>query len=274
MLFRSGVDVELYRMYDAVAAGTIKIRGTSIDLRQLTEEAFSKLASAVATECDRLWSDDWDIDVIVVTGGGNGIGRALCERFHRAGAAGIAVIDLEEDSAGAVAETIGGLAMGVDVRSEEQLAAAIARTEAEFGRIDLMCSNAGIGAGDIGAQGSMFTATTIYLTPTTLSAITVNFLMSLAGGLLSGYIVSRGDAFWTYSSGLAGIIAASAGNDLYHPIQAMFVAIIGVAFMYKLHYWVERRFKIDDAVGAIAVHGYAGCFGVVAAGVLLWGHPS
>lgn len=70
---QTGVDVELYRMYDAVAAGTIKIRGTTIDLRQLTEEAFSKLASAVATECDRLWSDDWDIDVIVVTGGGGAV---------------------------------------------------------------------------------------------------------------------------------------------------------------------------------------------------------
>jgi len=41
------------------------------------------------------------------------------------------------------------------------------------------------------------------------SAITFNFLMSLAGGLLMGYVVSKGDAFWTYSSGLAGIIAAA-----------------------------------------------------------------
>jgi len=131
-----------------------------------------------------------------------------------------------------------------------------------------------IGAGDIGSQGSMFTATTIYLTPTTLSAITVNFLMSLAGGLMAGYIISKGDGFWTYSSGLAGVITASAGNDLYHPIQALFVAVIGVVIMYKLHYWVERRFKIDDAVGAVAVHGYAGFIGLVLAGILLWGHPS
>jgi ammonia channel protein AmtB len=131
-----------------------------------------------------------------------------------------------------------------------------------------------IGAGDIGAEGSMFTATTIYLTPTTLSAITVNFLMSLAGGLLVGYMISRGDAFWTYSSGLAGIITASAGNDLYHPIQAMIVAGIGVVCMYKIHYWVERKFKVDDAVGAVAVHGYAGFIGLVLAGIVLWGHPA
>ena len=45
-------------------------------------------------------------------------------------------------------------------------------------------------------------------------------------------------------------------------------------FMYKIHFWVERTFKIDDAVGAVAVHGYAGFFGVVIAGFVLWGQPS
>jgi len=123
-------------------------------------------------------------------------------------------------------------------------------------------------------DGVWFSATNIYLAPTTLSGITLNFLMSLSGGLLTGYIVSKGDAFWTYSSGLAGIIAASAGNDLYHPLQATLVAALGVVFMYRMHHFVERRFKIDDAVGAVAVHGYAGFFGVVIAGFLLWGYPA
>ncbi len=133
---------------------------------------------------------------------------------------------------------------------------------------------------DIGADygvaeaGTLWSATTIYVTPTTLSGITVNFLMSLAGGLLMGDVISKGDPFWTYSSGLAGIITASAGNDLYHPLQAMIIAAIGVAIMYKLHYWVERRFKIDDAVGAVAVHGYAGVVGLVICGFVLWGYPS
>lgn len=122
--------------------------------------------------------------------------------------------------------------------------------------------------------GVTWTATNIYLAPTTLGAITFNFLMSLSGGLLVAYIVSRGDAFWTYSGGLAGIITASAGNDLYHPIQAMFIAGFGTYCAYKLHYWVERKFKIDDAVGAVAVHGYAGFIGVVIAGFMLWGQPS
>ena len=124
------------------------------------------------------------------------------------------------------------------------------------------------------ADKSYFSATNIYLQPTTLSAITFNFLMSLSGGLMAAYMVSKGDAFWTYSGGLAGVIAASAGNDLYHPIQAMLIAAVVVVIIYKMHFWVERKFKIDDAVGAVAVHGYAGFLGVVVAGFMLWGYPS
>jgi len=128
----------------------------------------------------------------------------------------------------------------------------------------------------IGGQitGETWTATTIYLTPTTLGAITVNFLMSLSGGLMVAYLISKGDAFWTYSGGLAGIITASAGNDLYHPIQAFIIGGVGIWIAYYLHFWVERTFKIDDAVGAVAVHGYAGFIGLVIAGFVLWGYPS
>jgi ammonia channel protein AmtB len=98
--------------------------------------------------------------------------------------------------------------------------------------------------------------------------------MSLTGGMMAGYIISRGDPFWTFSCGLCGVIGASAGNDLYHPIQAMLIGAIVPSIAYKLHYFVERTFKIDDAVGAVAVHGYGGFLGVVVAGLMLWGQPS
>ena len=127
---------------------------------------------------------------------------------------------------------------------------------------------------DYGGGEPLFTATNIYLQPTTLSGITINFLMSLSGGLMVGYLVSKGDAFWTYSLGLAGIITASAGNDVYHPYQAMIIAGIGAFFTYKLHFWVEDKFKVDDAVGAIAVHGYAGTIGLLISGFVLWGMPA
>ena len=54
----------------------------------------------------------------------------------------------------------------------------------------------------------------------------------------------------------------------------MIIGGIGTYLAYKLHYWVENRFKIDDAVGAVAVHGYAGFIGLVICGFVLWGHPS
>lgn len=70
---KSGVQVELYRMYDAVERGTIRIHGKRYDLKRITEQAFGQLATRIATEANRLWANDWDIDAIVVTGGGGAI---------------------------------------------------------------------------------------------------------------------------------------------------------------------------------------------------------
>ena len=123
-------------------------------------------------------------------------------------------------------------------------------------------------------DGVFWSTTNIYLTPTTTSAITYNFIMSMSGGFMGGYWISKGDPFWTYSGYLAGIIAASSGNDLYTPIQALIIGAIGAIFAYKMHYFVERKFKVDDPVGACAVHCYTGFLGVVIAGFMLWGYPS
>jgi len=69
----TGVNVELYRLYDAVSRGSIKIKGKTIDLKPLTEQAFGRLATSIASEVERLWMDDWDIDILVVTGGGGAV---------------------------------------------------------------------------------------------------------------------------------------------------------------------------------------------------------
>ncbi len=70
---KSGVGVELYRLYDAVERGSIKIRGKEYDLKVLTDQVFGQLATAIASEADRLWADDWDIDAMVITGGGGAV---------------------------------------------------------------------------------------------------------------------------------------------------------------------------------------------------------
>ena len=84
---------------------------------------------------------------VVVTGGANGIGRALCEALHRAGAAKVVVADIDSAAARAVAASIAGAAFKCDVGKENDILHLIDETERLFGPIALFCSNAGIGGG-------------------------------------------------------------------------------------------------------------------------------
>lgn len=86
--------------------------------------------------------------VVVITGGGSGIGKAMAERFHAEGAAGVVVADLDAAAAEATAAMVGGLAVRADVAVEADVRALVAVAEARFGRIDLMCSNAGVSVRD------------------------------------------------------------------------------------------------------------------------------
>jgi len=81
---------------------------------------------------------------VVVTGGANGIGRALAEIFHREGAAKVVVADLDAARAKSVADSIGGASFACDVGKESDIRHVIEETEKQFGPIDLFCSNAGI----------------------------------------------------------------------------------------------------------------------------------
>jgi NAD(P)-dependent dehydrogenase (short-subunit alcohol dehydrogenase family) len=82
--------------------------------------------------------------VIVVTGGGNGIGRALCRRFAAGGARAIVVADIDAAAAQAVAGEVGGVALETDVTRESDIQRLVAQTLERHGAIDLFCSNAGI----------------------------------------------------------------------------------------------------------------------------------
>lgn len=87
--------------------------------------------------------------VAIVTGGGSGIGRAACERLAREGAR-VAVVDLNAERAEETVKALGpegsadALAMGLDVRSEEDMDAMVARTIERFGRVDILVHAAGI----------------------------------------------------------------------------------------------------------------------------------
>ncbi len=87
------------------------------------------------------------IKTAVVTGGGHGIGRALCRRLADEGI-NVVVADIDPAAAERVAVAIGGSAYGVDVGSEKDMLALVDEIESSIGPIDLFVSNAGVGYGD------------------------------------------------------------------------------------------------------------------------------
>ena len=88
-----------------------------------------------------------DINIAVVTGGGHGIGRALCKRLAHEGVT-VVVADLDADAAANVAAEAGGIAQAIDVGDEAAVHALVDTVERETGAIDLFVSNAGVGFGD------------------------------------------------------------------------------------------------------------------------------
>jgi sorbitol-6-phosphate 2-dehydrogenase len=87
--------------------------------------------------------------IAIVTGGGQGLGQAICQRLAAEGTH-VAVADLNEETATATARDIAAagdrrtLAIKVDVTDEAQVAAMVDKTVAEFGRLDIVVSNAGV----------------------------------------------------------------------------------------------------------------------------------
>jgi 3-hydroxybutyrate dehydrogenase len=85
--------------------------------------------------------------VAVVTGSASGIGKEIARVFAREGAK-LAIADLNQAGADATALELGGseraIGVAMDVTSEEQVEAGIAKVIAKFGRIDVLVSNAGI----------------------------------------------------------------------------------------------------------------------------------
>lgn len=93
------------------------------------------------------------VDVAIVTGGGHGIGRALCRRLARDGTR-VIVADIEGDAAQTVATEIGGIAKQLDVTDEAAIIALVNEVESDVGPIDMFISNAGVGFGD-GPSGAI-----------------------------------------------------------------------------------------------------------------------
>jgi 3-oxoacyl-[acyl-carrier protein] reductase len=81
--------------------------------------------------------------VAIVTGGAQGLGRAMLRRLAAEGAHGVAA-DLQLAKAQTVVDEVGGLALEVDVADPDSCRRLVAETVERFGRVDALVNNAAI----------------------------------------------------------------------------------------------------------------------------------
>ncbi|MGH2802068.1 MAG: ammonium transporter, partial [Thermoleophilaceae bacterium] len=66
----------------------------------------------------------------------------------------------------------------------------------------------------------------------------------------------------------------SAGADVYAPTLAYLLAIATAALTVYAGAWIEQKMRVDDVVGAVAVHGFAGFMGMLWVGIFAAGYPT
>lgn len=97
--------------------------------------------------------------------------------------------------------------------------------------------------------------------------VAMNSLLAMVGGLLAALVAGRNDPGFVHNGALAGLVAICAGSDIVHPIGALVIGVVaggGFVFGFQL---VQNRLKIDDVLGVIPLHGGAGLWGGIAAGI-------
>ena len=67
----SNINIELYRIFKFVKTGMIKIKGKEFNISNLKKRVYTHAAAAIASDLNRLWENDWDIDSIILSGGGS-----------------------------------------------------------------------------------------------------------------------------------------------------------------------------------------------------------
>ena len=108
--------------------------------------------------------------------------------------------------------------------------------------------------------------------------VELNTLLSAAGALLASLIVTRirfgkPDASLCANGWTAGLVASSAVAAITSPGAALFTGVVAGAILPLAIEFAESRCGLDDPSGGISVHGLAGLWGLLAAGLFAQGAP-
>ncbi len=152
-------------------------------------------------------ADFTDIRLALVTGGGHGIGRAICRRLHREGIQTV-VADLDGAAANTVATELEGRAFEVDVGDEAELADIIDSVEESIGPIDLFVSNAGVGYGDGKSGAASKEGGVVKIADRWEACWRVNVMAHVfAARALVPRMVDRGGGFFVNIASAAGLLS-------------------------------------------------------------------
>lgn len=97
--------------------------------------------------------------------------------------------------------------------------------------------------------------------------VAVNSLFAMIGGVLFAIVFSKNDPGFVHNGALAGLIAICAGSDIVHPFGAFLIGGIGALIFVFLYKFETETLKIDDVLGVWPLHGVAGSWGGIAAGI-------
>ncbi|WP_339149601.1 MULTISPECIES: ammonium transporter [unclassified Sutcliffiella] len=101
--------------------------------------------------------------------------------------------------------------------------------------------------------------------------ITTTLLSASAGVLASAFYTNlrykRIDASLTLNGALAGLVGITAGTGDVSPIGAIIIGLVAGVLLVEAVTFIDRKVKLDDPVGAIAVHGVCGIWGTLAVGL-------
>jgi len=117
------------------------------------------------------------------------------------------------------------------------------------------------------------TGSTLAASDSRVGIIAVNTMLSSAGGALTAMLYlwhryNKPDVAMACNGLLGGLVAITAPCAFVGPAAAVLIGVIaGLVTVWSV-LELERRFRVDDPVGAIAVHGVCGLWGALALGIL------
>ena len=106
-----------------------------------------------------------------------------------------------------------------------------------------------------------------------ISVVAVNTMLASAGGALSAMVYvwrryGKPDPSMMANGFLGGLVAITAPCAFVNSVSAVIIGLVAGVLCAWSVFFVERRLRVDDPVGAVSVHGTCGAWGVLSLGLL------